>query len=336
MSFIMSATEELAKYMHKGMVIVLESTTYPGTTDDVMREILETSGLKSDKDFALAYSPEREDPGNPKFETSTIPKIVGALSPEGGDMAEALYKAIVPRVVRVSDARTAEAVKLTENIFRAVNIALANELKVVFTEMEIDVWEVIDAADTKPFGFMAFYPGPGLGGHCIPIDPFYLTWKARAYGLHTRFIELAGEINNYMPTRVIEMTVRAMNDRLGKAMKGSRILVVGAAYKRNVDDMRESPSLTLIEKLQARGAHVDYYDPFIPMILKTREHAALAGMKSCDWDMATLASYDTAIVATDHDDVDYALLLEASPLVIDTRNALKSIEGPSRSKIVKA
>lgn len=336
MSYVVSSTEMIGERLREGQMVVLESTTYPGTTNELMLPTLERlSGLKAGKDFALAYSPEREDPGNPKFETSTIPKVLGADSEDEAAAAYAIYSRIVPQVVKVSDLRTAEAVKLTENIFRAVNIALVNELKVVYSEMGIDVWEVIDAAATKPFGFMPFYPGPGLGGHCIPIDPFYLSWKAREYGLTTRFIELSGEINANMPGLVIRRMTEELSSRVGKAMRGARILVVGLAYKKNVDDMRESPSLELIGMLEARGAHVDFYDPYIPEVPYTRDHPEYAGRKSVEWSDAVLKSYDAALIATDHDNVDYRRLLELLPLVVDTRNACGKLAHEFKDKLVK-
>ncbi|MEO5335306.1 MAG: nucleotide sugar dehydrogenase [Magnetospirillum sp. WYHS-4] len=335
-SFIVSTTETIAKTLRPGQLIVLESTTYPGTTSGDMRPILERGGLKSGRDFFLAFSPEREDPGNAVHTTTTIPKVVGGDGPDALALASALYSGAVDRVVPVSSMETAEAVKLTENIFRSVNIALVNELKVVFARMGIDVWEVIDAAKTKPFGFMPFYPGPGLGGHCIPIDPFYLTWKAREFDIATRFIELAGEINTSMPYYVIDVLVRALSDRLGQSIKGARILLLGIAYKKNVDDMRESPALKLIELLEERGAQVAYHDPFIPVIGPTREHASLAGRESVAWEPAGFAlAFDAALICTDHDGIDYAALAEALPLVVDTRNALRA--GPNgHGKIVKA
>jgi UDP-N-acetyl-D-glucosamine dehydrogenase len=307
--------------------VTLESTTYPMTSEDLLTRILESgSGLSADTDFAIAYSPEREDPGNVNFGTATIPKVVGADTKASGDMAEALYKAIVGRVVRVPSMRTAEAVKLTENIFRSVNIALVNELKIIFDKMGIDIFEVIDAAKTKPFGFMPFYPGPGIGGHCISIDPFYLTWKAREFGMHTRFIELAGEINSGMPEWVVTRLVDALSDKLAKPIRGAKLLIVGLAYKKNVDDMRESPSIILIEKLEARGAQVDYYDPYIPVVPKTREHADLTGRKSVTWDAETLSSFDAALIATDHDGVDLEFLARQVPLIVDSRGATRGLD----------
>ncbi len=322
LSYVVATTQNIAEHVQPGQLIILESTTYPGTSEEVLQPILEQGGLKAGVDFAIAYSPEREDPGNPNYDTSSIPKVVGASSDLERNMACALYNAIVP-TVPVSNLRTAEAVKLTENIFRAVNIALVNELKVVFGAMDIDVWEVIEAAKTKPFGYMAFYPGPGLGGHCIPIDPFYLTWKARAYGLNTRFIELAGEINSSMPGHVVDRLGEAMNKHLGLAMKGARVLIVGLAYKKNVDDMRESPALDLIHKLKARGMKVEYSDPYIPVAPSIREHPEVEGMKSVPWTQEALSQFDVALIATDHDNVDYTPLLAAVDLVVDTRNAIK-------------
>lgn len=337
LTYVISSTEEIAKRLRKGQIVILESTTYPGTSDEVMKPILEEkSGLTAGEDFAIAYSPEREDPGNPKFETSTIPKVVGADSEAEARMAVAIYQAIVPQVVPVSDLRTAEAVKLTENIFRAVNIALVNELKVIYGAMGIDVWEVIRGAATKPFGFMAFYPGPGLGGHCIPIDPFYLSWKAREYGLTTRFIELSGEINANMPALVINMVASELSNRLEKSIKGAKVLLVGLAYKKNVDDMRESPSLTLVEMLEARGAEVDFYDPYISEVPYDRDHPEFAGRKSIEWSREALKKYDTALIATDHDNVDYRLLLETVPFLVDTRDACHAHSAEFGDKIVKA
>jgi len=334
LSYVENTARAIAPRLRKGQLIVLESTTYPGTTDEVLKPIFEATGLKSGKDFFLAFSPEREDPGNPDFGTSTIPKVVGGDGPDALALADALYSQLVVRTVPVSSASTAEAVKLTENIFRAVNIALVNELKVVYAAMGIDVWEVIDAAKTKPFGFMPFYPGPGLGGHCIPIDPFYLTWKAREYDIATRFIELAGQINTRMPYYVVNKLAEAV-DRNGTAFTGSKILMLGIAYKKNVDDMRESPALKLIELIEARGAHVDYFDPYIPVIPMTREHAELAGRRSVALDAAVIASYDAVLIATDHDDVDYKLVVNSARIVVDTRNACEKA-GILDKRVVKA
>jgi UDP-N-acetyl-D-glucosamine dehydrogenase len=334
-SYVRHTTEMIARHLRPGQLVVLESTTYPGTSDEVVQVILETTGLKAGVDFAIAYSPEREDPGNIDFSTSSIPKVVGANTDAEREMAIAVYEAIT-KVVPVSDMKTAEAVKLTENIFRLINIALSNELKTVYQGMGIDVWEVIDAAKTKPFGFMPFYPGPGLGGHCIPIDPFYLTWKARAHGETTRFIELAGDVVTRMPKIVIEALAEAMSANLQKSVAGSRVLVAGLAYKKNVDDMRESPSLHLIHMLRERRAHVDYHDPHIPLVPTTRDHPEFSGMKSVALTEANLKSYDCVLISTDHDAVDYNFLVKHAPLVIDTRNATKDIPANLRHKVVKA
>jgi UDP-N-acetyl-D-glucosamine dehydrogenase len=335
LSFVERTAEALAPHLRRGQLIVLESTTYPGTTREIMRPILERSGLRSGRDFFLAYSPEREDPGNPELAIGNIPKVVGGDGPEALRLVRALYDAVAASTVPVSSPDTAEAVKLTENIFRAVNIALVNELKVVFEAMGIDVWEVIEAAKTKPFGYMPFYPGPGLGGHCIPIDPFYLTWKAREFGVTTRFIELAGEVNTAMPRRVVEKAVALLSERVGRAMNGARVLIVGVAYKRNVDDTRESPALTIIELLEARGALVDFHDPFLAEIPPTREHPQFAGRRSTPLAAEALAGFDLAIICTDHDAVDYTLLVERCPVVIDTRN-ICARRGLVSDRIVKA
>jgi UDP-N-acetyl-D-glucosamine dehydrogenase len=335
LSFVERTTETIARYLRPGQLVVLESTTYPGTTRELMRPILEKSGLKSGEDFLLAFSPEREDPGNPDFGTSDIPKVVGGDGPEALAAARTFYDAVTVRTVPVSSPEAAEAVKLTENIFRAVNIALVNELKVVYEAMGIDVWEVIEACKSKPFGYMPFYPGPGLGGHCIPIDPFYLTWKAREYDLATRFIELAGEINTAMPARVVDKAVAVLSERLGRAIKAARILVMGVAYKKNVDDMRESPALKIMELLAKRGAKVEYHDPLVPEMPETRQHPELAGMRSVALAPAGLAAADLALICTDHDAVDYGLLLEHCPLVIDTRNVCARLGLPNE-RVVKA
>lgn len=334
-SYVEKTTELIARRLRPGQLVVLESTTYPGTSDEIVKTILEKTGLKAGRDFAIAYSPEREDPGNMNFSTSTIPKVVGANTTPEKDMAVAVYEAIT-KVVTVADMKTAEAVKLTENIFRLINIALVNELKVVFQGMNIDVWEVIEGAKSKPFGFMPFYPGPGLGGHCIPIDPFYLTWKARAHGEATRFIELAGDVVTNMPRYVIETLAEAMSTRLQKAVAGSRILVAGLAYKKNVDDMRESPSLHLIHLLRERKAIVDFHDPHIPVVPTTRDHPEFSGMKSVKLTPASIATYDCVLISTDHDAVDYEELVRHAPLVIDTRNATAKLSKELRSRVVKA
>jgi len=330
MSYIVSTAEALAPYVRKGQLFSLESTTYPGTTDEVLLPILEReTKLKAGKDFFLAYSPEREDPNNKDFSTSTIPKVVGGLNKESLTVAKAMYDTIICRTVPVSSAATAEATKLVENIFRSVNIALVNELKVVFTKMGIDIWEVVEAAKTKPFGYMPFYPGPGLGGHCIPIDPFYLTWKAREFDCPTRFIELAGEINTQMPYYVVQQTLEAMNQR-GIVMKGSKILLVGLAYKKNVDDLRESPSFKLWELLEGKGAKVDYHDPYCPEVPKLREYPKYLGKKSVS--LSKVGDYDLVLIATAHDCMDYNELAEKAKFIVDTRNAVKN---PS-AKTVKA
>jgi UDP-N-acetyl-D-glucosamine dehydrogenase len=335
LSFVENTVRTIAKTLRRGQLIVLESTTYPRTTEEVVKPVLEATGLKSGVDFFLAFSPEREDPGNPEFATARIPKVVGGDGPDALRLAEALYGALVVQTVPVSSMAIAEAVKLTENIFRAVNIALVNELKLVYDAMGIDVWEVIEAAKTKPFGYMPFYPGPGLGGHCIPIDPFYLTWKAKEYDITARFIELAGEVNTRMPYHVVDRLAEAVDRRLGKPFSGARVLVLGLAYKKNVDDIRESPSLKLIELIQGRGAICDYHDPFVPTITPTREHPTLTGKRSVALDAATVASYDAVLIATDHDEVPYASVVENAALVVDTRNACARA-GVSGVNIVKA
>lgn len=323
LSYVLGTTRTVARTLRAGQLITLESTTYPGTTRGEMAPILEAGGLKSGHDFFLAFSPEREDPGNPDFHTASIPKVVGGDGPDALRVAEAFYSRVVSRVVSVSSCEVAEAVKLTENIFRSVNIALVNELKLIYDRMGINVWEVIDAAKTKPFGFMAFYPGPGLGGHCIPIDPFYLTWKAREYGVPTRFIELAGEINTNAPFHVVDKLVDALSSRKKRAISGARILMLGMAYKKNVEDTRESPSFVLLEELERRGAVVEFYDPYVPVIPHMREHAAMAGRQSVAFDPVAFAAYDAVLLCTDHDNVDYAAIAAHCDLVIDTRNALR-------------
>ncbi|MCS7089711.1 MAG: nucleotide sugar dehydrogenase [Verrucomicrobiota bacterium] len=322
-SYILNTGRAIAPYLQRGALVVLESTTYPGTTDTDLRQVLEQgSGLKAGVDFHLAFSPEREDPGNPQSRVAEIPKVVGGYTPTCLEKACALYRRAIQTLVPVSSCRTAEATKLMENIFRSVNIALVNELKLVYSAMGIDIWEVIDAAKTKPFGFMAFYPGPGLGGHCIPIDPFYLTWKAREYGKNTRFIELAGEINTSMPEYVVHRVADALNDR-GRAVKGSRILILGLAYKPNVDDDRESPSYVLMDLLHQRGAVVEYHDPYVPVIKPTREHPHWAGKRSVPWDEATIRSFDVVLISTNHACVNYGQLAEWAHCIVDTRNAMK-------------
>jgi UDP-N-acetyl-D-glucosamine dehydrogenase len=335
LSFVVKTAEEIARHLRPDQIVVLESTTYPGTTDEVLRPILETSGLKCGRDFHVAFSPEREDPGNASFATSSIPKVIGADTSEALEIARAIYSNFISAVVTVSSTRIAEAVKLTENIFRAVNIALVNELKMVYEPMGVDVWEVVDAAKTKPFGFMPFYPGPGLGGHCIPIDPFYLTWKAREYGVATRFIELAGQINSGMPQHVANKLAIALDTHQRKGLNGSRILIIGIAYKKNVDDMRESPALRLMELIEARGAIIEYYDPLVPKIPPTREHAGLTGRKTELWTASLASRYDAVLIVTDHDCVDYRAIVEHASLIVDTRNACRRA-GLKSPKIVLA
>lgn len=335
MSYIVQTTEEISKYLRAGHIIILESTTYPGTTSGLIKDILEKTGLVAGKDFFLGYSPEREDPGNPDFKVSSTPKIVGADDPIGLELIVEIYNQIVNKVVPVSSCATAEAAKLTENIFRCVNIALVNELKTIFDRMDIDVWEVIEAAKTKPFGYMPFYPGPGIGGHCIPIDPFYLTWKAREYGLSTRFIELAGEVNRHMPLYVIQKLSEALDKRFSKGLRGSKILLSGLAYKKNVDDIRESPALEIIEILQTRGARVDYHDPYVAKIPKMHDFPSLEGMTSADVTPESLKKYDVVLICSDHDKVDYDAYASHVPIVVDTRNAMKNTTS-KQTTIVKA
>ena len=334
-SYILETGRRIAPHLGTGTIVVLESTTYPGTTDEDLRKVLEeNSGLKAGRDFHLAFSPEREDPGNPNSVVASIPKVVGGLTPACLEKAIAVYSIAIKNLVPVSSCRVAEAAKLLENIFRSVNIALVNELKVVYSAMDIDVWEVINAARTKPFGFMAFYPGPGLGGHCIPIDPFYLTWRAREYGRHTRFIELAGEINTAMPEYVVNRVAEALNEK-SKPVRGSRVLLLGLAYKPDVDDERESPTYTLMTLLDQRGAAIDYYDPYVPLIKPTREHAHWAGKKSVDWNRSVIGTYDAVVIATNHSQVNYAELGEWADTIIDTRNAMSSVAQP-RARVWKA
>jgi len=322
LSYVTDTARAIQPHLRPGQLIVLESTTYPGTTAEVMTPLLEAGGLKSGRDIFVAYSPEREDPGNPDFSTARIPKVVGGDGAEALELACLIYGNIVSKVVPVSSTATAEAVKITENVFRAVNIALVNELKLAYEAMGIDVFEVIDAAKTKPFGFMPFYPGPGLGGHCIPIDPFYLTWKAREHGLSTRFIELAGEINTAMPQHVVDRVAFALDDRLGKGLRGSTALVIGVAYKKNIDDTRESPALRILDLLDARHARALYHDPLVPEIPPTREHMGQSGKRSLPLTAAALADVDVAVIVTDHDEIDYDALLEHVPVIVDSRARL--------------
>jgi UDP-N-acetyl-D-glucosamine dehydrogenase len=331
MRYVEQTTEKISATLRRGQLIVLESTTYPGTTDGLLRSILERNGLKCSEDFFLAYSPEREDPGNPDFVTSTIPKVVGGVDEASGQLANALYQRIVERTVLVTSARAAEATKLTENIFRSVNIALVNELKVVYDRMGIDVWEILDAAESKPFGFMKFSPGPGWGGHCIPIDPFYLAWKAREFGVATKFIELAGEVNVEMPSYVVSKVQHALNDR-GLALKGSKLLVLGIAYKKDVDDARESPAFVIIEQLRELGAEVVFHDPHVKQMPRTRRWSHLMDLSGVDLTAQTLAAQDAVVLITDHTAVDYALVGEHAKVVIDTRGVYRE----PRSNVVKA
>lgn len=324
-SFILDTGRTIAAHLRKGTVVVLESTTYPGTTDTDLRTVLESgSGLKAGVDFHLAFSPEREDPANHQSNVKRIPKVVGGYTPACLDRAMAIYGKAIDTLVPVSSCRVAEAAKLLENIFRSVNIALVNELKLVYGAMGIDIWEVIEAARTKPFGFMPFYPGPGLGGHCIPIDPFYLTWKAREYGQHTRFIELAGEINTRMPEHVVNRVAEALNAH-GKPVKGSKVLILGLAYKPNVDDERESPSYVLMKLLSDRGAEVAYYDPHVPLIKPTREHPQFAGQRSIEWNRAAIEEFDVVLIATNHSSVNYTELGAWARCIVDSRNAMAGV-----------
>ena len=333
--FVEKTTRVIASFLQAGQLVVLESTTYPGCCKELVKPILEEGGLISSKDFYLAYSPEREDPGNPNYVTASIPKVVAGDGPEALEIAAALYDQIVVETVLVSSMDVAEAVKLTENIFRSVNIALVNELKVIYQKCGIDIWEVIEAAKTKPFGYMPFYPGPGLGGHCIPIDPFYLTWRANQVGETTRFIELAGEINTAMPAKIVEILSTSLLERFNKTLDGARILLLGIAYKKNVDDTRESPAFILIDLLEARGATVEFFDPYVPVIPITRNHSHLAGRKSVTWILEKFLVYDAALICTDHDGLDYGDLVDNSRLVVDTRNAIDK-ETVDMEKVQKA
>lgn len=340
MAYIENSGKVIAKYLKAGQFIVLESSTYPGTTEEILQPLFEEAPITQGsgknkfavgKDFYLAFSPEREDPNNLKYSTATIPKVVGGVTPDCLEIATALYNHVIIQTVPVSSPRAAEATKLLENIYRSINIALVNELKMVFERMDIDVWEVVDAAATKPFGFQAFYPGPGLGGHCIPIDPFYLTWKAREYDINTKFIELAGEINTFMPYYVIEKAAEVLNKNK-KSLNGSKVLIIGAAYKKDIDDMRESPSLKLIELLREKGADVDYNDPFVPKLPQTRKYNY--EMESVELTEKNLKSYDLILLSTDHTKYDYKFISENSDLILDTRNAFERA-GIKNSKIYK-
>jgi UDP-N-acetyl-D-glucosamine dehydrogenase len=336
LSYVLNTGRAVAPHLRRGTLIVLESTTYPGTTDEDLRAVLEDgSGMKAGVDFHLAYSPEREDPGNAESSVGKVPKIVGGFTAACLEKAVALYSRAVETVIPVSSCKTAEATKLLENIFRSVNIALVNELKVIYAAMGIDIWEVIEAAKTKPFGFMPFYPGPGLGGHCIPIDPFYLTWKARQYGKHTRFIELAGEINTAMPDYVVARLIEALNARR-KPINGSKVLLLGLAYKANVDDTRESPTFVLLDKLRALGAEPAYYDPHVPVIGPTREHADWQGVRSIDWNEEKLRGFDAAVVVTAHANVNYGQLASWCDCIVDSRNVFGSSRSGRGMNVTKA
>jgi UDP-N-acetyl-D-glucosamine dehydrogenase len=332
LSYVERSADDIAKTLRPGQLIVLESTTYPGTTREVVLPRLEAGGLRCGKDFFLAYSPEREDPGRKDHNTQTIPKLVGGIDVESGELATKMYRKAIREVVPVSTAEVAESAKILENVYRAVNIALVNEMKVILDKMGIDVWEVIDAAATKPFGFQAFFPGPGLGGHCIPIDPFYLTWKAREVGQPTRFIELAGHVNREMPEYVMQRTQLALNDR-GLSVKDARVLVLGLAYKPDVDDVRESPSFELIERLTALGARVDYHDPHIPATHKMRHHDLK--MKSVDLSPEKLSEYDCVLISTHHSACDWDMIGRHSKLIIDTRGVMRGVAGTT-AKVVTA
>ncbi len=332
LQFVENTARAIAATLRPGQLVSLESTTYPGTTRDIVLPILEATGLKVEKDFWLAFSPEREDPGRKDHSTRTIPKLVGGIGPQSLTLAHTLYGSVVEKAIAVESCEVAEAAKVVENVYRCVNIALVNELKMIFDAMGIDIWQVIAAASTKPFGFQPFYPGPGLGGHCIPIDPFYLSWKAKEFEQSAKFIELAGQINTSMPDYVIEKVVRAVNDA-GKSIKGAKVLVLGLAYKKDVDDLRESPSVTLIEMLRKRGAKVDYNDPYIPKTHRQREHDLRMSSKKLDEKM--LKGYDCVLIATDHSCYDYNFIVRHASLVVDTRNACAKVK-TGRNKIVKA
>jgi UDP-N-acetyl-D-glucosamine dehydrogenase len=335
LSYVLKTGESIAPHLQSGMLVVLESTTYPGTTENELREVLEKgSGLKAGKDFHLAYSPEREDPGNPDSKVTEIPKVIGGYTLACLDKAKEIYGKAIRTLVPVANCRTAEATKLLENIFRSVNIALVNELKSVYGAMDIDIWEVVAAAKTKPFGFMPFYPGPGLGGHCIPIDPFYLAWKAKQFGQETRLVELAGEINTAMPRLIVAQLNKALASRK-KTLRGAKILIVGLAYKSNVDDDRESPSYVLMDLLKAHGAEAAYHDPHVPVIRPSRAHAHWAGTKSVAWNQKNISGFDAVLIATAHGAVNFHELAEWAQLIVDTRNAMAGIK-PADGKVWKA
>ena len=333
LQYIENTTISISKTLRKGQLVSLESTTYPGTTEEILLERFRATGLEVGKDYLLVFSPEREDPGNPKFSTRTIPKVVGGITPECLEVGKTLYSQVIDRVVPVSSTRAAELVKLLENIYRSVNIALVNELKLLGDRMKIDVWEVIEAASTKPFGYTPFYPGPGLGGHCIPIDPFYLSWKAKEYDFSTRFIQLAGEVNTSIPHYVVERVGKALNDR-SRSIRGSKVLILGVAYKKDVDDVRESPALEIMEILQEKGANLSYSDPYIPRLHKMRAYD-FSHMSSLPLNEEVLKSQDVVLITTDHSSIDYQWVVDSAPLIVDTRNATRRVTR-GREKIVKA
>jgi len=334
LSYVEATLTQIVPYLKNGQIISLESTTYPGTTTEIVQPIIESNGLKVGESVSLVYSPEREDPGNERFSSISIPKILGGVTEKCLEEGYALYSAVFPDVIKVSSTAVAEFTKLLENIYRSVNIGLVNEMKVIASKMGVDIWEVIEAAKTKPFGFKAFYPGPGLGGHCIPIDPFYLTWKAKEYEVNTKFIELAGEINRSMPQYVVNLTVQALNKKM-KSINGSQILIIGLAYKANVDDVRESPAFHLMKTLKLDGAEISYYDPHIPEIPPTREHKEWTGLKSISWEEEIISQFDCAIITTAHDKVSFSDLAKWSDCIVDTRNAMKGIS-TSQGQVTKA
>ena len=322
MSYIIKTAEQIKKCLRAGQLIVLESTTYPGTTEELVKDMLEQTGMICGRDFYMAFSPEREDPGNKDFHTTNIPKIVGGVDKDSGDLAQALYEKAIQQTVRVGNARTAEAVKLTENIFRAINIAMVNELKIIYEKMDIDVWEVLDAASTKPFGFMRFNPGPGWGGHCIPLDPFYLSWKARECGIDTKFIELAGEVNRLMPGYIIDKLQQALNER-GKSIKGSKLMILGLAYKKDINDTRETPAFKIMRRLDDMGAKISYHDPFVPEIQHTRQWPEAPVLKSQPLTEKNITAKDAIMIITDHTPVDYKLIAKHAKLIIDSRGVYR-------------
>ena len=322
MSYIIKTTEQIKKCLRAGQLIVLESTTYPGTTEELVKDMLEETGMVCGRDFYLAFSPEREDPGNANYSTTTIPKVVGGVDQASGDLAQTMYEKVIQKTVRVKNARTAEAVKLTENIFRAINIAMVNELKVIYERMGIDIWDVLDAASTKPFGFMRFNPGPGWGGHCIPLDPFYLSWKARECGMETKFIELAGEVNRRMPEYMVNRLQQALNER-GKSVKRSKLMIIGIAYKKDINDDRESPAYKIIASLIAMGANISYHDPFVPTVKRTRQWPDAPALKSQPLTSRTIAAQDAILIITDHTSVDYKLIAKHAKLIVDSRGVYR-------------